>query len=364
MRRRLTASLSCALAVAALACGGGSHPQGNPDAGPPPIGAPITGLIAGQWTWVPFPDSSCGEGTPTGIGVNPGTGTDLVIFLNGGGACSSDLTCFTLGTAALGPVGEAQFDNARGQLPSSILDRSLPGNPFADATYVFVPYCTGDVHGGDRVVTYAQGTVHHTGRANLQAYMKRVAATFRSPRRLVVSGSSGGGFGTLVNYDFIRSYYPAAQGFAVDDSGPPFEFNGGPLIQGGFQNWGIADVLDPLCGGPGICEADLSKGLSALLHKYPADRFGLLSWNDDPTITFFYAMTSEADFTTGLLKLTTDVVEPSANARAFIAVGRDHTMLGPSATHAPANVSQNGVSLLTWLTQELSGSADWATVKP
>jgi hypothetical protein len=217
------------------------------------------------------------------------------------------------------------------------------------------------VHGGDRIAVYTDspgGTVHHVGHSNVLAYLKRVAATYTAPRRLVVAGSSAGGFGTLVNYEAVRSYYPAAQGFLVDDSGPPLEFNGGPLIQVGFASWGIADVLDPLCGGAGVCEADLSKGLAALIRKHPDDRFSLLSWSTDPTISQFYVIT-ETDFTNQLLTMTADVIDPAINARAFIAVGNNHTMLG-----APGSVSPNAISLVTWLDQQVSGSAAWATVKP
>jgi hypothetical protein len=39
----------------------------SPDAGPPP--EPIT-ATAGSWTWIDFPDSTCDDGTPTGIGIN------------------------------------------------------------------------------------------------------------------------------------------------------------------------------------------------------------------------------------------------------------------------------------------------------
>jgi hypothetical protein len=191
------------------------------------------------------------------------------------------------------------------------------------------------------------------------AYLKRVAATYTAPTRLVVAGSSAGGFGTLVNYESVRNYYPAAQGFLVDDSGPPLEFNGGPLIQGGFASWGIADVLDPLCGGAGVCEADLSKGLAALIRKHPSDRFSLLSWNSDPIISAFYGI-AQADFTTKLLTMTADVIDPvinagdaASNASAFIAAGSSHTMLD-----AP------GSALVTWLDQQVSGGAAWSTVKP
>ena len=365
MTRKLVVVLGVALSAATLSCGSSSgsssNDNGSPGGGSLDLGAPITGLAQGQWSWVPFPDSACSDGSPTGIGVNPGAGPDLVLFLEGGGACASGLSCFSLHTATLGPFGATEFAARLASVSGSILDRTLVGNPFADATLVYVPYCTGDVHGGDRVVTYADGPggiMHHVGHSNVVAFMKRLAPTYPAPRRLVVSGSSAGGFGALVNYDTVRQYYPLPQGFLVDDSGPPLESNGGPLIQAGFQSWGIADVLDPLCGGAGVCEADLSKGLAALLLKYPADRFSLLSWDSDPTISSFYFVT-QAAFTTALLKLTSDVIDPAPNARVFIAPGQIHTML-----QQPGAVSQNGVPLLTFLAQEVSGSAAWASQKP
>ena len=362
-RCHLSAGLAVGVSLLwAAGCGGSSSTAGGPTGGALPLGEPIAGLTVGAWTWVPFPDSACGDGSPTGIGVNPGTGLDLVFFLDGGGACSSGLTCSglaLLGVTTLGPFGAQELTARTASQSGSVFDRSLPGGPFPDATYVFVPYCTGDVHGGDRTAVYTDGpgrTVHHMGHANVLAYLKRVAATWPRPGRLVVTGASAGGFGTLANYPAIRSYFPDAQGFLVDDSGPPLSGNPGSLIQDGLGSWGIADVLDPLCG-VGVCEADLSKGMPALAAKYPGDRLALLSWASDPTMTGFY-LTSPSDFTARLGQLVS-TLGGTASARAFVASGSSHTMLG-----SPAAVSQGGTSLLQWLGWQLTGSPLWVTVQP
>jgi hypothetical protein len=346
--------------AAAAGCGGSNSESANL-----PLGAPITGLIAQQWNWVDFPDSSCGDGSTTGIGINPGTSSDLVIFLDVGGACASGSTCFSNSktVATLGPIAANEFDQSIGGYTGTLFDRTVTGNPFANATLVFVPYCTGDVHSGDRIATYTDspaGTVHHMGHTNVLAFMKRLAATYAAPAHLAVTGSSAGGFGTLVNYESIRAYYPSAQSVLIDDSGPALESNGGSLIQAGYANWGIADVIDPLCGGPGICEADLSKGFSALIKKYPSDRLSLLSWQQDEVIAFFYII-SLAEFTTELTQMTADVIMPSANAAAYIAAGSpDHTLL----PRHPASIVQNGVTLLDWITEQVDGSSAWTTVQP
>ncbi|MFS8068976.1 MAG: hypothetical protein ACMG6S_21655, partial [Byssovorax sp.] len=69
---------------------GGSAPTGDP------IVAPDE-----QWTWIPFDNAFCGNGSTTGIGVSLSKKSSrVVIYLEGGGACWSELTCNTLKTAS------------------------------------------------------------------------------------------------------------------------------------------------------------------------------------------------------------------------------------------------------------------------
>ncbi len=344
------------LAILLAACGG----SGAGGSSGPSVGAPITGLTPGVWTWVDFPDSACSDGSPTGIGVSPGTGPDLVLYLEGGGACSSAFTCFTLQTASLGPFGSAQFaDLLPSRAPGSLLDRTLPGSPFADATLVYIPYCTGDVHGGDRVATYENPnrTVHHVGHSNILAYLARLAPTFPDPRRLVVTGSSAGGFGSLVNYPTFRERWPRSQGFVIDDSGPPLPTDGGPLvIQPGLTAWGLSELLPTVCDDAVACGRNLSLALKSLLGRYPDNRFGLVSWSADPVISAFFGLSSSR-FPVLLDELIASVIEPAPNARAFVKSGSGHTLFGEPTTE------QAGVSLATWVGQEVEGSGAWATVR-
>lgn len=343
------------------ACGSPDTPgTSEPEVLPPP-GAPITGLPAGAWTWVGFPDASCDDGTPTGIGVNPGTGTDLVVFLNGGGACWDYLTCFVYNTAAHGPFGAAEFAQLQAALGGTLFDRTLAGNPYADATQVFVPYCTGDVHSGNHVATYTGGgaarTVHHVGHANVVAFARRLAATWPSPRKLVISGSSAGGFGALVNYDTFRHYWPSGEAYLVDDSGPPVGKGGIPQVEldAWFASWRMDRVLDPLCGPP--CRTDLSAGLAAVARKYPNDRLALLSSLQDDVIAAYF-FTDGPRLEASLLALSAQVIDPAPNARHFYVAGTSHTMLGNPAAFA------QGVPLLQWLGQQLDGDPAWTSRKP
>src|SRR5262249_42892316 len=152
-----------------------------------------------------------------------------------------------------------QFDMVSAQpLTGSIFDRNEPKNPFKDWNVVFVPYCTGDVHAGDHVSTYSDtngGNTkmwHHKGHANILAYLKRLAPPFPNMKKVVVSGSSAGGFGASMNYDDFRKYFPSGQSYLIDDSGPPLEAPNIPqgYIDAWYQEWNLGEVLDPVCGSP------------------------------------------------------------------------------------------------------------------
>jgi hypothetical protein len=108
-------------------------------------------LTPNTWTWIPVAGAICRDGSPTGMGINLGTATDkLMIYLEGGGACFNALTC------GMNPAsyGKALFDTQFVGASAShnnvgILSRSDAANAVKDWNFVYVPYCTGDVHAGD-----------------------------------------------------------------------------------------------------------------------------------------------------------------------------------------------------------------------
>jgi hypothetical protein len=328
----------------------------------PPLGQKFT-APASKWTWVDFPDSSCDDGTPTGIGVNAGASNNLIVFLNGGGACWDYSTCYSLKTASQGPFGAKEFNQlAQGNdLAGTLFDRNDAANLFKDWTFVFVPYCTGDLHGGDNVVAYTGGGVtkmyHHKGHANMAAFVPRIAGTFPSVDKVVLSGSSAGGFGTGLNYDLVRQYYPMQKVYMIDDSGPPVGVDALPTLfhDALYKQWNVWPVLDSICPD---CRTDLSAIAPALAKKYPNDRFSLLSSLQDMTISG-YLLLSKAGFQTAVLALASDVIDPLPRFKYFYVDGATHTMLGH-----PADFSTKGTSLWTFLGQQLSDDAAWKSVRP
>jgi hypothetical protein len=381
----LARAAATVLLIPMLAAGcGGSSAGGRPDGGGSDagdagtagdaltIGDAVTAgdgplqVAAGTWTWVDVPGTACDDGSMTGIGVNPapgGSGADLLVFLNGGGACWDASTCLVLNTATHGPFGAAQFAalqpaSARG------FDRTRATNPFRGFSYVFVPYCTGDLHAGSNVASYAVTSLastsvayHHVGRLNIEAILARVQATWPAPARVVVSGSSAGGFGATLNYDLFRRAYPNATLSLVDDSGPFLEGDAIPASTRAAWNasWHLGDVVDPLCAG---CATDLSQLYPALAALYPQDRMALLSSLQDQTISAYFQL-SGADFQTKLQQMIADRIDPSPRFHTFLIPGQSHTMLG-----TPDTMMAGGLTLEAWLGQMIGGDAAWMSVGP
>src|SRR5262245_8798339 len=78
---------------------GGATASSSGSGGGIPLGMPITAPPE-QWTWVPFDNAFCANGSTTGIGVNlTDKSKRVIVYFEGGGACWSDVTCYTIKTA-------------------------------------------------------------------------------------------------------------------------------------------------------------------------------------------------------------------------------------------------------------------------
>jgi hypothetical protein len=376
-------------AVASLAVALGCAPDATPITkkgyqGQPPLGDPIVLTdyapldVDGDgtpenWRWIPFPDSTCANGSTTGLAIDwldpqdGGTG-DLLVFFDGGGACWNWGTCTAIGTAVDRTFSVEKFKvEARDYIPSSITSRAHLPAALAGATIVFVPYCTGDVHGGDNVVEYgtwpSTETWNHKGHANVMAYLRRLGATF-DPARLVVAGSSAGGFGALVNYEAFRWYWPEAEAFLVDDSGPALVNNDVPadFRQAWFANWGIGAAIDPFCTA---CRDDLSAAWTELSDMHRGDRMAFVSHLQDQVMGPFMLSTG-SQFEAELRQLEQDVLAPTPNVRTFYENLDDHMMLTPLSPAGTADYTGShyvgALTLRDWLDQMLAGDAAWGSV--
>jgi hypothetical protein len=344
--RHARALALAALALALAACGGDDSRRTT------------------RFEWRPVSGMECGDGSATGLAVSPGRSDALLVFLNGGGACWAEGAC----DATRGPFGPLEVAVTQQLARDSVLDRGLPSNPFAEFTFVFVPYCTGDVHAGDAVRSHgAAGTWNHHGRRNLEAALAWIATSLPRPQRVVVAGSSAGGFGTLLAYDAVRATWPATGPDAVaaallDDSGPTFVGTAIPaaLRDAWWDAWNLSSTVTPLCAG---CRDDLSTIWSTLAEANPTDRFALLSTTADATIRAFFGGMTGGEFTPALAELAGFIEGlPTGNARVFRVGGprsTDHVLLARPADYAAA-----GTPLLDWLRPLATGEGTFGSAGP
>jgi hypothetical protein len=331
--------------------------------GATPGGAPIDAPDS-TWTWIPFPDSFCADGSTTGIGVNLSKKSSRVmVYLEGGGACWSELTCYTAKTAANfeSGYGETSFASdtagALGQA-GGFFDRSAADNPFKDYSYVYVPYCTGDVHAGSNTVTYGTHTAKHVGFDNMAAYLKRVVPTFPSADRVYLAGSSAGGFGALFNWWQTQQAFGKVRVDLIDDSGTPMPpaidamGNGaGPTES---KQWNLPATLPAGC-------TDCAKGLDALFGFYakafPNNHGALLSYTKDTVLSQFSGITTD-QFNTGLEQDLTTYFAPNPNLKSFLVDKSSHVLFFNPM------LATKGVTLNQFLTQMVNDDQAWASVHP
>jgi hypothetical protein len=350
-----SASGSTADSSSATTGAGGSTPGGAP------IAAPDS-----TWTWIPFDDAFCADGSTTGIGVNLSKNSSrVIVYLEGGGGCWSESTCYTLKTAShfeggYGPTNFAADSTSGGLLTQAggFFDRGATNNPFKDYSFVYVPYCTGDAHGGDNVVTYGAHTAHHVGFKNMSAYLKRLVPTFPSADRAYLAGSSAGGFGALINWWQTQQAFGGVRVDLIDDSGTPMPPNidalgngAGPLQS---KQWNLPATLPPGCTG-------CAKGLDALFGFYaqvfPDHRGALLSYTQDPVLSSFSGITT-AQFNAGLKEDYATYFAPNPSLKAFVVNGSAHVLF------FKPTIATMGVTVSKFLTQMVTDDGAWASVLP
>lgn len=344
---------------------GATHPESGADSGGDSgitPGQPIT-APAEQWTFVPFSDAFCGNGTSTGIGINPTTkSTRVLIYLEGGGACWDALTCFTEMTAAnftsgYGPsnfAGDETALNAAG----GFFDRTAAQNPFKDYSYVYVPYCTGDLHAGNNIAMYPAsdgGTTaaHHVGWANMRAYLSRLVPTFPSPDRVYLAGSSAGGYGALVDWALVAQAFAGVRVDVIDDSGTPMPADV-PIQYYAQQraSWNLAATLPSGCTQ---CATTLAALFPYYASAFPKSELALLSYTQDSVLPSFYGITT-AQFTSGLQELLTNDFVPTTTFKSFTDAASGHVLF------FTPQLTVSGTTLQQYLAKMTTDDPTWATL--
>jgi hypothetical protein len=311
------------------------------------------------WSWVALPSMRCGDGSTTGYAINPTTRSSrLALLFEGGGACWEAAACYGI----LIPVTAVHLDGFdadtfAGRRPllsgSWLLQRDDPTSPLGDATWVFVPYCTGDLHAGTQATVYdvlgQPRTMHHVGAHNLDALLAQLAP--RAPSEVFAVGISAGGYGAQLAWDRIAAAFPDATTHVLAD--------GAQLVPVEASRWGaLRQRWAPRF--PAGC-ADCALGFDRVAAHWrggtPAGggRFGVTASLRDPTLSLFFGHDA-GTMSTASLAVAGAMTGSQA---AFMIDDATHTMLA-----APRTRTSTGVELRGWVEAWARGGAAFSTVGP
>jgi hypothetical protein len=193
------------------------------------------------WQKVALPGTKCGNGSQYKFFMRKTSSPNLLFFFEGGGACWDYDTCSgragVLGAANPNGIADDYMTQFTAKYVSPLVngaDPGIPGRsrtdlPTKDWNIVYMPYCTGDVHIGNRQTTYTDTTGgqppltwNHAGYTNTTAAISYAHAQIPSVNKLLVTGFSAGGTATAAGYYFVRNGINPTRGYYLDDSGPVF----------------------------------------------------------------------------------------------------------------------------------------------
>jgi hypothetical protein len=278
---------SLLLAVALAACG---------DSGPEPILNPPRDVYE-TWIKVEPPGVVCGNNSQYKFWVNYSDKSDnLVVVFEPGGACWDYDSC----TGKNGIRGAANVNGLEDDhyklagFISPFLNRDSEEVPTGTWNFVYIPYCTGDVHTGNAVATYTDeaGTdsveFHHDGHHATEEIVAWLDANFTHVPKMFVTGCSAGGVGSLVNYHFLRRGITAVQkGYVLDDSGPVFPSTGysAPLHAKIRSAWNVDSLSDDMPAG--FSFDDMGTLNTALADEFPKDRLAVTFFRRDYNFSLY-----------------------------------------------------------------------------
>jgi hypothetical protein len=304
-----------------------------------------------QWEWHSVVGSVCRDGSEAGYFMKRRTADDrAIILLEGGGACFNLLTC------AINPeTTNSSYPKDQGVFA----DRS--DNPLLGWNLIYVPYCTGDIYGGNRTKVSVPGVKkkqNFLGAQNVKLIADDVARKIPMLEHLVFSGVSAGGFGAILNFASIKERFPNTPVTLLDDSGVPLEDEFvDPCLQKKFRDtWGLNKTFPEDCSD---CTPENGGGLinfaRYIRENYPDQQQGAIMSERDSTLRFFFGysknkcMTLSPDipastYAKGVASVKAKFL--TGSIKSFIVPGEQHTFITSNLFYTQ---KLGGQSLSSWV---------------
>lgn len=371
-RRRATPVINAAVAllvlvVLAAACtdstddtAGGAEPTPSTagdeaDPGPSADDPEPGGPAEAEWVVHAAPDDcQCADGSEFEFLSRTADPTKVVLYFEGGGACFSAETCaFEGGTYKV----QAGVDRVvAGDDAAGIFDFEAAGNPLVDWSFVYVPYCTGDVHIGNTVHTYTDELeVAHLGYRNGSAALEHLVASFPDATEVLVTGSSAGGVPSPLFGGLVADRLPDADVRVLADGSGAYPDN--PPVNAAIGGlWGTMNAVPDWPVTEGLTPEDYSiPGLFTLAGlEHPEIHFARFDHAYDAVQRDFsrLAQVGGGDQLAVVLANEAGIESSGVPVVSYIAAGDDHTILARDDFY---DIETDGVPFLVWFSDFLAG---------
>ena len=295
---------------------------------------------------------------------------DLVVFLQGGGLCYSEL-CIAVSSGGA-------------WLPTiDILDTEATFNPIRDWNQVYVPYCDGSLFAGDiDIDDDGDGKTdrHHRGLMNLSAAIDVAAQSFPEPRRVLLAGSSGGGYGTMTAAVLARWSWPDADLYVFNDAGIGLGIDGDSSFIDQIMTELNAHSIIPDSQSDLLADGHLTPFIGWQLEQDPDLQISAFSYTWDYVISQIYLAVSYENFESWLRQETAALQSAHPERyQYFLPDGSRHTtLLGDPSGFVDTDslyydliadmlggmdtTAIDGMSVGSWMEAFVDGSPSWVSM--
>jgi len=221
---------------------------------------------------------------------------------------------------------------------------------------VYVPYCTGDAHLGNKTTTYAPDlVVEHRGQPNSLIALDHLTTAFPDLTEIVVAGSSAGSIPTPLFAGLAADAYPDARIVTLADSSGAYPDE--PLINAFVGSlWGSMEALPDWPEIDGISATEWSiPGLYRVSGAHAPDiTFAKFDYAYDEVQAFYAGLAGvAADELVSLIDDNEADIEAAGVAVAsYVAPGTLHTILGFDELY---ELEVEGVRFVDWVGELVEG---------
>lgn len=326
------------------------------------LGLLLTPLAAAadEGGWTPFdpgPGPVCADGSEVHYFERPADPTRGVLYFEGGGACFSAATCaFDGEDTAYVPrsLASAEWLAQR----DGIFDFDEPENPLAEHSFVYVPYCTGDVHLGNATTAYSDDlVVEHRGFPNGLAALEHLVAAYPDVEELLVTGSSAGSVPTPLFAGLAADRLPDTRIVTLGDSSGAYPDD--PVLNAAIGGqWGSIEAVPewPVAAGTTVRDWGIPRLYDFAGAHAPHITFAKFDYAYDETQAFYAGLVGVAadELVTLIDQIEAGIEVDGPAVASYVAPGTAHTILGQEALYT---LEVEGVRFVDWLTELLTTGA-------